>query len=118
MASGTLPGLFNTLSLVASFALLWVWQTGLIHRGFRDLLILLHLAGRWYLANASRTIPATVSGIVALWLANLFAAVPTTRVLMEFAFGRLGMFVFYMVIVGLGVLLGAGIIEFKRPFDR
>jgi len=42
-----------------------LWDTGLVQSAFRHLLISLVWLLRWYLANASRTIPGTLGGLFA-----------------------------------------------------
>lgn len=91
-----------------------VWETGLIQTAFRELLMLLHHTVEWLLKHPG----GLVGGLLAFWLAGLFASVSTTAALMNFAFGDFGMFVFYVVVVGAGVALGSGAVEIKkRPFD-
>lgn len=91
-----------------------LWQTGLIQTAFRELLMLLHHAVAWLLRHPG----GLVGGLLAFWLAGLFASVSTTAALMNFAFGDFGMFVFYVVVVGAGVAIGSGAVEIKRkPFD-
>lgn len=92
-----------------------LWRSGIIQACIAQVFLWLHRFGHWYVRNARQTVPATVSGLFAYWLAHLFAQVPMTAALLDFA--GIPHLLYYAIIVGIGALLGAGIIEFRSPYD-
>lgn len=90
------------------------WSASIVQAALRTLLQWTHALLAWCRENPG----GVVGGIIAFWLAHLFAQVPMTRALMEFAFGGLGMVLFYAGITTLGALIGSGRLDFKSPMDR
>lgn len=93
---------------------LLIWESGVLQQAARLLLQWMHALLAWCVSKPM----AVVGGLVALALAHLFASVVTTRLLMNAAFGHFGMLIFYFVIVLVGVLAGAGVIELRPPQGR
>ena len=95
-------------------SVLWIWETGLIQATLRELLVTLNRAIRWYVQYAPRTVPGTLGALLALWLGRAFDTT-MTRALMDFA--GIPMVVYYGILIAFGALLGAGVIEIRRPYD-
>ena len=91
-----------------------IWRSMVLQLATRFLLRWSYSAIRWCALRPM----ALVGGLAAMWLVNQIAAVPTTKVLLSFAFGDLGALLFNFSIIFVGVLVGAGVIELRWPDGR